>query len=464
MLSCTIENEELLFRSRRRGDWGEPWALPIQQALAGEIDAAQIPDWVRKQKLAVLIVPDYWLGTITLKIEARKQSIVEAFVARKLQAEPGGIPGALDFFAYRFFSSSTGKNRVHVIHMQEPAVLDLYHALEAVELAPMRITSSALLWEVALTESIATFETERAVFLQVLPGECFQYYYDRGRFLFSRNLILSTAVGESQPDFGEIVFEATQSQHLYAQKTRTGVSSFYLLATEESAAPDAEFFSSGLQSKVVSLTEQPALAALGEMTATQVALQFVAGRSGGRIPGLSRRSQERDQFWRPTQRIAIAAGVVMLAVLGLVQLELRSMDAFARSAPPGTGVQTPGERHEGLRELEGALDFLTALEARPEPTWLLAQISAAVPEQMTLVEVEFDLDRPTRVVIKGRISVPNTELLMDRLALFLNTLHERIPASASITLGSVLIDEMNAVENHNDEDPLVAVEMEFQIP
>ncbi len=455
MLTCTVEHGELRFhRKARRSGWQDVWTMETAALLnASEGQTTEKPNKLAKESLKVLLVPDYWLTTRTYKLQTKKKSVVDAFLTRKLKDELSGMPGAEAFFSYRFFSSRAGENRIHTVHLQEPAVLDLYAALQRLGLAPWRITSPALLWEMELRQLFPTFDQERSALLHIVDGECFQYFFDRGRFLFSRNLALAPLEPDGAVDFADVIFEATQSQRLYAQKTQTEVSVFYLLAATNANAPDAEFFAKGLGKTVVDLTAEESVPAtlrkLCDCDSNAIAREFIRTTKLTRIPGVSHIATERELFWRPIQWSGIAAGLVATACAGAVFASLWSMSVTTSAALPGSGSLSASERRQALAEYETALDQVLADATRPNIVRIALHASAAIPPQIRVYSIKAETSDTKNIEIIGEVDAGNTRELEATLGTFIDHLHQELPNTATLSLSDITVNRVatDAISN-----------------
>jgi len=68
-----------------------------------------IPEKVHDRTLALIIVPDYWLGNVNHKFQSKKQSLVEIFIERKLLSEYPDLTDIRQFYEYEFSHADQGE-------------------------------------------------------------------------------------------------------------------------------------------------------------------------------------------------------------------------------------------------------------------------------------------------------------------------------------------------------------------
>jgi hypothetical protein len=460
MLICTVENSRLQFvRGTRHSGWQELWTLETAELLGdSDLDPTSVPKELAKGPVEVLLVPDYWLTTRTYKLQTKKKSVVDAFLTRKLKDELGGMPGAEAFFSYRFFATRARENRIHTIHLQEPAALELYAALQKHALEPRRITSPALLWEARLRQLFPDFDGERSALLHVLRGECFQYFFDRGRFLFSRNLATAPPDQDGTADFTDVIFEATQSQRLYTQKTQTEVNVFYLLASADSQAPDADFFARGLEKRVVDLADEAsaprALCKLRDHGSNEIAREFIRTSKVARLPGVSHSATERELFWHPIQWVGVAAGVGAALCAGISLSYLWPIYVTAQATLPGSGIRSASARGQILVEYEQGLDQILTGAGRPNLVQIATRVASSVPAEMRIRAIKAKSTDSGGMTIAGEVDADRTGELEATLGTFLERLHGELPRAAGLSLSDITVNHVStdAITSSVDEE------------
>jgi hypothetical protein len=93
------------------------------------------------------------------------------------------------------------------------------------ELAPRHITAPGFLWAKKLANACKGFEREGTLLIHMGERECMLYFYFRGNFIFSRNVVLS-----EQDRMEALSFEINQSLYMFSQMTRNELNRIYLLA------------------------------------------------------------------------------------------------------------------------------------------------------------------------------------------------------------------------------------------
>ncbi len=468
MLVCTVDDDELLFL-RTSGTAGADRcaALRLGDVLAEEgwSRAAEL-EGIGKAKLDALVVPDYWIGTASYALESRKKSVVDAFLTRKLQNDHAAVEGIGDLFCYRFFQGTERQRRLHATFVQEQAAVTLYERLREAGIAPQRVTSPALLWEARLAE-LPEFTERGAALLHLLERECFQYFFDRGRFLFSRHIALPEAGGGRRDGLSEVVHEATQSLHLYSQKARSEIEAVYVLTGRADAAAAVERLSGRLGGEVFDLgggdEALGGVAELASLGCLEASVRLLATRRAARSAGLMHRSRLRELEWLPVQRAGMAAGLICALFLAGVQIELRQIDGSLEVDLPGAGERARSGAARGLEELRAAVDGLTRRGDHPRASVLLSDVASALPATMTLRELGVEVEGPGKVTLAGRVAAPHIDSLRTTLDRLLADLHESIPGSAGIGMGDVRVNRPSEGEERGAARRQ-AFEVELELP
>ncbi len=472
MLTCIVEKNNLLFHEPGRHKvWKELISVPLENVLSGSFEAAEIPAPIRKKKqLSLLIVPDYWIGTSFYNLQSIKKHIVDVFISRKLLSEFPAIPEIRNFFTCSSFQNELGENSIHTSFLQEPAAFALFDRLTKIGLPPFRITSSALLWEQKLGNAIPDFAADGSALLYFNEDGCCQYFFDQGRFLFSRFTAFPEQKAGGGHDYDEIIYEVTQSMHMYAQKTKSDISTFYLASSGEEKTLATDVLSEHLESDVVNICEDPSLSTsfndLPSLSNTETTLSFIKRGKIVNIAGLSHRIRQRELEWRPTQKAGIFIGLVLVLVLGMELLQLRQIEAVARSSLPGTGEKTLEQRNEDLLKFKSAVDFVIDQKNRPDPVSLTKRISTSIPKNAWLRELKINIEEPVTVVIKSTFDAKDTDELHVNLVQFLEKLHDSVPGSGDVTLNDLKIARPE-IDGSTTSQKSVArgydIEMEFGI-
>ena len=62
-------------------------SLPLEVFLEGNAEAADLPKAALQSVNRLLVIPDYWVGSRFHEFQARKKSVINAFIERKLKLE-----------------------------------------------------------------------------------------------------------------------------------------------------------------------------------------------------------------------------------------------------------------------------------------------------------------------------------------------------------------------------------------
>jgi len=312
-----VGNDEIYFILQ--GGSGEGQILdPLtsDRFLTDEADLSAIPETFRHQVNSFMVVPDYWLGNISFPFQSRKRSLVEAFLERKLRADFREIPEVKDFYEYFFLQADEGETAVYAYFLREPTFFQLYDQLLRWNLHPRRITTPAFLWESKLKDRIPGFHEGGKAFVHILSQECFLYFFFEGHFLFSRQITLPEFQGDSSDQIETLTYETNQSLYLFSQKAKAEVDRVYMASFGHVEAGDLSE-SLGREIEEVAGLEEELVE--GSTTIGQPGLL-----SGLYLPDLSQSQKflsishkriEKEQQWKPVQKVGIAVGFVLLLLL-----------------------------------------------------------------------------------------------------------------------------------------------------
>lgn len=234
----SIASEEtihFLMRSKD-GSFKTPASLPLEAFLEGSAGDGDLPKAALQSVNRLLVVPDYWVGNRFEAFQARKKSIITAFIERKLKLQQPALTEAGNFYSYAVVQGQDHRQQLYTFYLQEAVAYRLYRRLEVLGISPRRITTPALVWQAKLGDMAEGFSRKGVGFIHLGEEDCFVYFYFMGQFLFSRQIQLP----ETDADAGEIYnllnYEINQSFYLYSQKTKSSVDAMFMMSPDPEAA------------------------------------------------------------------------------------------------------------------------------------------------------------------------------------------------------------------------------------
>lgn len=459
-----VSNDEVYFilqESSGEGKISEP--ISLDRLLTNEADLSSIPPAFHQQGNSVMVVPDYWVGSVSFPFESRRKSLTEAFLARKLHAECPEIPEVKDFFTYFFRKSGDGKTDVHAYFLQDPTFFQLHEQLSRRKLRPRRITAPAFLWEARLKERLEGFQQEGTAFLHNLSNECFLYFFFDGRFLFSRQITLPTFEGDASDQVETLTYETHQSLYLFSQKAKAEIDRVYMVCF---GYVEAEALSESLGMEV---REVPGLEE--ELTENTITIGHPGLLSGFTLPDLSRshaylslsnRQIEKEQAWKPVQKVGIAVGLALLLLLSGEAFLLWQWSRPVRMETTPRASTREREAVEALRQYNEALDLFLKESQRPSASKAIISLARAMPENFWIKEMVVETEPNPGVVLTGTVRATNPGQFRETLSLFLDNLNEHFQGTRSLGLKDIDFDINNCQAGDGAHTCVIA--MEFALP
>ncbi len=440
-----INNDEIYFiiqGGSGEGRISEP--VSFDRLLKEEADLDAIPEAFQRQGNLVMVVPDYWLGNTLFPFQSRKRSLAEAFLERKLRAEFPEIPGVTDFFAYFFHFSEQGEPAVYAYFVREPTFFQLYQQLSQWGLQPQRITAPAFLWESQLKDRIPDFREGGKAFVHLLSNECFLYFFFKGHFLFSRQISLPEFQEDSSEQIDTLTYETNQSLYLFSQKAKAEIDKVYMVAFGHMDPGDlSERLGRDVQA-VAGLEE--------ELVQGSTTIGHPGLLSGFYLPDLAEsgkfftiahRRQEKEQQWRPVQKVGIAVGLILLLLLAgeSVLLWKWSQPVLAQAASGGAAKARQAEAD--LRQYNEALDLFLKETRRPSASKTIINLARALPENVWIREMAVETEPNPGVALTGTVKAARPGEFRQTLSAFLDNLNDHFQGARSLGLQDIDFDADN---------------------
>jgi hypothetical protein len=430
-----VHNDSVHWVTRGRSDHGPGTARLALDALLEDPEAAgRIPSAAKGNHQSLWIVPDHWFGMESYPFQSDKSSLIVPFLERKLGAAHPECKAIRQFFNYRRVPAAGGGHELLAYFPQDEKAYRLYDALDQAHLAPRYITTPAFLWVDRLSRLMPDFGQEGTLLVHMGAGECQLYFYFKGNYLFSRNVILSDG-----PDRMEaLTFEINQSLYMFSQKTKSELSRVYLMAA---TADGPEVFNQALGREIVDLA--PLLAGQATIELDEVPLLkglLPEADAFTRPPffSVTQRQAQRELAWEPVQYAGIAVGAALLLPLIGLNLLLGHM------------LRGDGEDHDNLRrqalsraisltEYQSAMAQVLQARQRPAYAETVRRVLASLPPGMRVEELGLTLEESPAVTLKATLPAQDAERLKATLMQLVSELKSRFELPADFSLGNIEI-------------------------
>ncbi len=399
-------------------------SLPLEDFLEGSAKAADLPRSALHAVNRLLVVPDYWMGSRFDEFQARKKSVIAAFIERKLKLEQPLLTQAGDFYHYAIVQDQDHRQQLYTFYLQEEIAYRLYRRLETLGIGPLRITTPAQVWQANLGDRVGDFSSKGVGFIHLGEADCFLYFFFMGQFLFSRNIQIPDTGGDAAQMYNLLNYEINQSFYLYSQKTKSAVDSLFMLAPDASAVDQlTELLGREVQG-LPSLKTETGIP--GEAMAFPSCREFTAldlTRHGEHC--LSYRPLKNELAWRPVQWAGIAVGLFLAVLLtvesGVLYLWSGSVDRqmielTSTAADPPELV---------LQDISQALDEITRELERPSGSGTLMRTLLAMPDAVSVRKISLDVSGTPVLKMEAIVDADNPDAFKATLTVFLNQLNQR---------------------------------------
>mgnify|MGYP001408432990 CR=1 FL=1 len=430
--------------------------LPLEKLLAEPDAIDQLRPEAKGNHQSLWIVPDHWFGMERYPFQSDKSSLIVPFLERKLTAAHPECKEVSHFFNYLRAAAPTGGNELLAYFLQEEKAYALYKVLAQAHLAPRYITTPAFLWVDRLRQVSPEFSQEGTLLMHVGAGECLLYFYFKGNYLFSRNVILSDG-----PDRMEaLTFEINQSQYMFSQKTKSELNRVFILVA---ASDSPEAFSQAIGREVVDLApllaERPTIE-IEAMPLLKGLLPEADTFSRPPFFSITQRQVRRELAWEPVQRAGIALGGALLVLLVGLNLMLGSLlgaDAEDRANIKRQAISAA----MGLAQYQSALDQVLQTRQGPESAEMVRRVLACIPPGMRVRELGLTLASPPALTLKAAVPAQDAEQLKAALAQLVAALKTRFELPAEFSLNNIEISTDPQAEGDAASRYLIAFRLEL---
>ncbi len=459
-----IGNDEIYFVLQRGAGEGQILdPLPLERFMAGDLDLSDIPPEFQHHANSVMVVPDYWIGNTSFPFQSKKRSLADAFLERKLRADFPDTPEVGDFFEYFFHHTDQGETAVYAYFLREPMFFRIYDYLSGWNLHPRRITTPAFLWESQLKDRIPNFREGGKAFVHILAKECFLYFFFEGHFLFSRQITLPEFVEDSSDQLETLTYETNQSLYLFSQKAKAEIDRVY---TASFGYVEADQLAESLGKEV---EEIEGLEEALTQDSTTIGLPGLL--SGLCMPdlsdaqkflGISHKQMEKEQQWRPVQKMGIAVGLILLLLLvgeGVVLWK------WSRPVGMETTSRSRAEAREAemaLRQYNEALELFLKESQRPSASKTIIHLASALPEDVWIDQMVVETEPSPGVELTGTVRASRPSQFRETLSAFLGGLNNHFQGARSLGLQDIEVDANNC--ETVDGSHTCAIALDFGLP
>jgi len=459
-----VDDDELYFTMPDRNGGVEIIdRLPLEEFLTDTTGPYHLPQQLCHRTNALLIVPDYWVGTTTYRFQSRKRSLIEPFIERKLQTEHPDLPHIRYFSEYIPYQTEERQRMLYVYFLQEPRCFQLYDQLGKLNLSPGRITSSAFLWEQKLRRVISDFCIDGKVLVHLLPKESYLYFFFRGYFLFSRSITFAQLEMESSERFDTLTFEMNQSLILFSQKAKADAGKIYLFTSGESVA---EQLSEALGKEVQDLNAMDESLSTGPGLGSQ--LPVFEGFSisdlfpSNKFLSLSHSQLRKELEWKPIQTAGIAIGLILLLLLSLECLFLWQWSQSGNVPVAQVGILTEADTTYTIQQYTEALDFIKREMERPSPKDMILKVGRSLPDNFWTKELVVQLEGESEVKMKGVIRASGPDKFRESVSILLNNLKKDFQGARSLRIQDIDFEISDSDIHQTYQDYLIT--LRFVLP
>ncbi len=452
-----VHNDEVLWIAGRSPEAGRcVLRLPLTQVLAADgVVAGQIPKMFQGPYKTLCIVPDHWFGTARYPFQSTRPALIEPFLERKLIATFPERRQVRHFFNYTHLGAAEAEGLL-TYFLQDEKGYQLYHALAKMDAAPRLITSPAFLWKERLAQAAVGFHREGTLLIHMGSRECMLYFYFKGNFVFSRDVVLS----EAQDRLEALTFEINQSLYMFSQKTKSELSRVYLLAC---ASDSCEMFAQVLGREVIDLRpllENAQTMAIEAAPFLDGALRFTDLSYQAPYFSITHRRVKQELEWEPVQWAGILVGALLLLPLAgenwmLGQLQRREI------AEQQMVQQRMVAAGAGMGQYEQALDSVLAVTEKPACGETLRRVMSSLPSGVQLQALNIALEEQPALTLNASVQAQDSEQLKSLLEQLVARLKKNLGTRQEISIHNINISVDAAEEADRSQKYLIAMRLEL---
>ncbi len=411
-LIIAVHNDELIWLSNRREQSGKILLrLPLEDVLKGDDLSDRIPKSLIGNYRNLLIVPDHWFGAERYPFQSRKPGLIEPFLQRKLGTEFPGLKDLRHFISYRHGVVAGDEGGLTAYFLQDAKSFELYRALQKWHLTPRHITTFSFLWMETLAKVSPDFDDSGSLLVHMSGPECLLYFYFKGNYLFSRNVLMA----ENEDRLSALAFEINQSLYMFSQKTKSELSQLYLL---DGSSDDLENLSQALGRDVIdfnTLLDRSNGMAIDELPLLDGLLHPKLFSKHPSFLTVSHREVRRELEWEPVQWAGIIIGLILLLpLLGenvLLSKKLREQTVGIQHLY----LRQPAEDGVSLAEAGDKIDRILQSTEKIKPHDAVYRLLASLPETVRIQEIDMALEGRAEMNLTAVVFARDADHLKDIL-------------------------------------------------
>lgn len=439
-LIIIAHNDQLhLTFSGRKGPGKVIGVIPFSMTSSSDDFSYTIPAQAKKVAKKLLILPNYFIGNTTYPFASGKRSIAEAFIRRKLAESFPATPEMTDFFNYTYLKAGQDPGSLYTYYLQDPVALRPYRWLTDAGIRPDRITTPALIWQHKIGKLIEGASGGSLCLIHTLPAESHLYFFVQGNFLFSRSIKFPESVVSDSGKLDSLAYEISQSLHLFSQKVKSEINRFYLVS---SINIDDKGLSGRIGKDVQRIDtdqEEDRQSEDDPMSGPLAAFSW-SDLDAEKIPAISHRKVAAEKAWYPVQRTGIITGMFLFLLLcgETFYLNLWSRSNLLSESSSVTKGMTINRQI--IEKYNEHLDMVINERQHPDPAGILAGVMLSLPENVTIQELEFNIESPFQVIIKGNVKTDSPEILKSALSSMVEGLTHNLKPVRPPSMSDISLD------------------------
>ena len=441
-----VHDKELIWSVGRGEEQGRCLLrLPLEEVLNGDSLADRIPKFIRGKYRSLCIVPDHWFGNERYPFRSRKANLIEPFLERKLTAAYPEIVELKHFFTYRHTTIAGEGEGLTTYFLQDQQGYELITALNRLNLSPRKITAPAFLWMDKLSQITSDFNQEGTLLIHICGEECFLNFYFNGNYLFSRNVILSTAT-----DYMEgLTFEINQSLYMFSQKTKSELKRFYILSD---VSYDFDALTQTLGHDVIDIS--PLLTRFDPLDDHELSrLNGVLDISlRGTFLNVSHRHVRRELQWEAVQWTGIIIGVLLLLLLIGENLVLEQM--FRTETKITQSLNQKMQYSDGitLADDEMVVDQVLQTIERPQACDAVYRLLLSLPNGVRIKDLDLDLETSSEMTLTASVTAMDMDHLKEILTQLTHQIRQHFTSAQGFSISDIDVRK-DASNNTNPMAP-----------
>ncbi len=403
-----VYNDELIWLSDRKEEAGKiVLRLPVEDVLNGDHLSDRIPKILTGNYRNLLIVPDHWFGTERYPFQSSKTGLIEPFLERKLGAEFPGLKELRHFISYRQGAVAGDEGGLNAYFLQDAKSFELYRALQTLHLTPRHITTYSFLWMETLAKLSPDFDDSGSLLVHMSGPECLLYFYFKGNYLFSRNVLLT----DGDERLSSLAFEINQSLYMFSQKTKSELNQLYLL---NGSSGDLENLNQALGRDVIdfdALLDRSSAIVIDELPLLNGLLHPKLFSKHPSFLTVSHREVRRELEWEPVQWVGIFIGLILLLPLFGENVLLSKKLQEQTIGIQNLYLRQPTEEGLTLADAGGKIEQILQSAEKIKPHEAIYRLLTSLPEMVRVQEIDMVLEGQAEINLTAMVSASDADHL-----------------------------------------------------